>query len=145
MENNSISLSEKAFSNLENQKISGITSDDSLKKIIEVKEKSLKEVIDEIKFLIEQREEMSKVILSECDSIKLEIKNFLMLNKAVDAEDFKERNGLRLKQIEISEIQLNEKVNCWRDVAQLKQELRERQKELSEKQGRGGILSGILD
>ena len=105
---------------------------------------SLKNSIKEIEFLIEQREELSKNLSNEVEKIKTDIENFLLKNKPVDAEDFKERNGLRQKQIEVSELQLNEKVTCWKDVALLKKELREAQKELSEKEERMKMFGDIL-
>lgn len=104
---------------------------------------SLKESVHEIGFLIKEREMLSKTITEEADKIKNSIENFLLTNKASDTDGFRERNGLRQKQIEISELELNEKVNCWRDVALLKKELRERQKELTEKQERMAILGEI--
>ena len=106
---------------------------------------SLKEIIEELKFMIKQREELSIQINEETEKIKTEITNFLLSTTATDSDGFRERSGLRHKQIEISELQLNEKVNCWRDIAVLKKELRERQKELSEKQGRIGMLDKLLE
>ena len=47
-----------------------------------------------------------------------------------------EKNALRNKKIEISELQLNEKINCWKDIALLKKELRENERELTEKESR---------
>lgn len=106
---------------------------------------SLKNSIAEIGDAIQEREALSKVISEEVDKIKMTIENFLMQTQAVDAEDFKERTGLRQKQIEISELQLNEKINCWRDVALLKKELRELKKELTEKESRLAMFGKILD
>ena len=105
---------------------------------------SLKSSISEIEFLIEQREGLSKVFSEEIEKIKTNIENFLLKNVAVDSEDFKERSGLRQKQIEVSELELNERVNCWRDVALLKKELREFKKELIEKEERVSMFDEIL-
>jgi len=136
----------QSFSNLENQEEPenpfGYSPFESVGK---GKIKALKEAIDEINFLIEQREELSKTLSNDVEKIKNEIENFLLKTEAVDSEGFKERSGLRQKQIEVSELQLNERVNCWRDVALLKKELREKQKELSEKQKRAEMLGKILE
>lgn len=105
---------------------------------------SLKSSISEIEFLIEQREALSKIFSEEIEKIKTNIENFLLKNVAVDSEDFKERSGLRQKQIEVSELELNERVNCWRDVALLKKELREFKKELIEKEERLNMFEEIL-
>ncbi len=105
---------------------------------------SLKNSIEEIEFLIKERESLSKSLSDETEKIKTSIENFLLKNVATDSEDFKERNGLRQKQIEVSELQLNERITCWKDVALLKKELRECQKELSEKQERMDMFGNIL-
>ena len=61
-----------------------------------------------------------------------------------DSEFARERSELRKKKIEISELQLNEKVNCWRDIALLKKEMRESERELNEKKSRSDMLGKIL-
>ena len=55
-----------------------------------------------------------------------------------------EKNALRNKKVEISELQLNEKINCWKDIAYVKKELRIYEKELSEKESRMKELNDIL-
>ena len=62
-----------------------------------------------------------------------------------DSEFARERSELRKKQIDISEIQLNEKVGCWRDIALLKKELREQERELNQKESRTEMLKEILE
>ncbi|HLC77991.1 MAG TPA: hypothetical protein VJH92_02610 [Candidatus Nanoarchaeia archaeon] len=119
-------------------------SDESIQSVGKERINSLKQLVGEIEFLILERERLSKQIVDETEKIKTEIQNFLLSSEAVDSEDFKERNGLRNKQIDISELQLNEKVNCWRDVALLKKELRERVKELNEKEERMAVFEKIL-
>jgi len=57
----------------------------------------------------------------------------------------KKKNSLRHKKIEISEMQLNEKVSCWKDVAVLKKELRENERELAEKEERLKTLNKFLE
>ena len=61
-----------------------------------------------------------------------------------DSEFTRERAELRKKQIDISELQLNEKVGCWRDIALLKRELREWGSELSQKTSRADTIRRIL-
>lgn len=121
------------------------SSDDLVGKFGMEKINSLQDSIQEIEDLIAEREALSRIISFEANNIKMDITNFLTNNAAFDADGFRERNGLRQKQIEISEVELNEKVNCWRDVALLKKELRERQKELSEKQERMEFIDQIIN
>ena len=109
---------------------------------------SLKENIIEINELIKEREKLSIDFVKEGEKMKSDIKNFLLENAPTgedDSEFARERAELRKKQIEISELQLNEKVGCWRDIALLKRELRERNKELNEKESRATMLGGILN
>lgn len=106
-------LGEKAFSKLENPEKPENTSIETLQKVGREKIKSLKNAIKEIDYLIKQREALSEKISNEVEKIKTEIENFLLKTEAVDSEGFKERSGLRQKQVGISELQLNEKVNCY--------------------------------
>ncbi len=138
-------INEEAFSDLEKpRKTRNTPESDVIQKIGKERVTSLKNFILELNILIEEREKLSRMITSEVEKIKMEVDNFLKNNTSFDADGFRERNGLRLKQIEVSELELNEKVNCWRDVALLKKELRERQKELSEKQERVSMFDQIL-
>lgn len=109
---------------------------------------SLKKVIAEIKELIESREELSRNIYNEGERLKTEITNYILeedtLNSG-DPEDTREKNDLRTKKVEVSELQLNEKVSCWKDVALLKKELREYEKELAEKEARMKMFEGIME
>jgi hypothetical protein len=109
---------------------------------------SLKDLVTEVNEMIKQRAVLSKRFIKEGESMKASINNFLLENapKGEDDSEFtRERAELRKKQIDISELQLNEKVNCWRDVALLKKELRENTKELSEKESRAEMLGKILE
>ncbi len=109
---------------------------------------SLKELVIEINEMMKQREILSKRFIKEGETMKANIHNFLLENapKGEDDSEFtRERAELRKKQIEISELQLNEKVNCWRDIALLRKELRENTKELSEKESRAEMISKILE
>ncbi len=109
---------------------------------------SLKEIVIEIEKLIKERDTLSENFINEGEKMKRDIKNFLLENspKGEDDSEFaRERSDLRKKQIEISELQLNEKVGCWRDIALLKKELRDQTKELNEKSSRAEMLKDILD
>ena len=109
---------------------------------------SLKDLVIEVNEMIKQREVLSKRFIKEGENMKANIHNFLLENapKGEDDSEFtRERAELRKKQIDISELQLNEKVNCWRDIALLKKELRENTKELTEKESRAKMLGKILE
>jgi len=109
---------------------------------------SLKEFVSEIEALIRERKILSQRFIKEGEGMKGDIKNFLLENapKGEDDSEFaRERSELRKKQIDISEIQLDEKIGCWRDIALLKRELRDGTKELSEKESRADMISRILE
>jgi len=109
---------------------------------------SLKERVTEIETMVGERELLSRRFIKEGEKMKTNINNFLLENapKGEDDSEFtRERSELRKKQIDISELQLNEKVGCWRDIALLKKEMRESMKELNEKESRAEMLGKILE
>ena len=107
---------------------------------------SLKQTIEEINRMIAEREALSANVFNEGEKLKMQINNFIIENQNnKELEDVKGRNDLRNKQIDVSELQLNEKVSCWKDIAILKKELRDREKELLEKEERSKMLGKILE
>lgn len=109
---------------------------------------SIKETVEEIEYMINEREALSGKFIKEAEGMKTNINNFLLESapKGEDDSEFvRERSELRKKQIDISEIQLNEKVGCWRDIALLKRELREQTKELNQKESRSDMIKKILE
>ena len=109
---------------------------------------SLKDQLNEIEQMIKERENLRQKFIKEGEKMKTSILNFLLENapKGEDDSEFtRERAELRKKQIEISELQLNETVGCWRDIALLKKEMRDNTKELSEKTSRAEMLGKILE
>jgi len=140
-----ISLNEKPSFNLENPEKPWNTSGESFQNIGKEQVDSLKKLIKEVNEQIQNREFLSKNIFQECEKLKTEINNFIAECKAVDPTDSKERTALRQKQVELAELQLNEKISCWKDVALLKKELREYQKELENREERISMLDKILE
>lgn len=108
---------------------------------------SIKSNLEELEGMIKERNALSANFVKEGERMKGDIKTFLIENAPEgegDSEFARERAELRKKQIEISELQLNEKVNCWRDIALLKREMRENLRELNEKKSRSDMLGKIL-
>ncbi len=108
---------------------------------------SLKDIVSEIENMIGERTILSSKFVKEGENMKVKIHNFLLENEPKgenDSEFTRERAELRKKQIEISELQLNEKIGCWRDISLLKKELRENNKELNEKESRIKMFGEIL-
>ena len=108
---------------------------------------SLKDTAKEIEEMIDERNELSGRFIKEGESMKQSINNFLLENspKGEDDSEFaRERSELRKKQLDISELQLNEKIGCWRDISLLKRELREHNLQINEKTSRAEMLEKIL-
>ena len=108
---------------------------------------ALKKSIQEIHEMILGREKLSRKIHEEGEILKTEIKGYLSENEKmqiVSSDPSREKNDLRHKKIEISELQINEKISCWKDVALLKKELREYERELTEKEERLRMLEKIM-
>jgi len=123
------------------------TSDD-FNSMGSAKVESLKSLIAEIEEMIKERKILSRRFIKEGEKMKNHIHNFILENapKGEDDSEFtRERSELRKKQMDISELQLNEKVGCWRDIALLKKELRENTLELNEKTSRAEMLGKILN
>ncbi len=104
---------------------------------------SLISAIKDLNNLIGERQSLNQIIFKDIERIKQDIRNFLL--EAGSQTTYQEKMELFKKLIEIEEVQLQEKLNLWRDVATLKKELREREKELSEKQARLDVMSSILE
>jgi chromosome segregation ATPase len=144
MEIKDISENGKGLYGLENQEKPWNTSD-NLEEIGKEKIESLKEEVKEVEELIKNREKLSKEVFQEAEKVKIEINNFLAETNPTDLEGHRDKVTLKQKQVEISELQLKEKISCWQDIAKLKQELRECKKELAGREGRLDMLGKILE
>lgn len=126
----------------------GINSNmESIENLGKIKVDALKESITEIETQLSERRKISLEFEREGNKMKMNIKNFLLENapRGEDDSDFaRERAELRRKQIDLSEMQLNEMVNCWKDVVLLQKDLRDKQKELFERESRMSAINDIL-
>lgn len=116
--------------------------EDLFKGLQDEKLASIKELIADIQTLMVQREALHKEILRDVDQVKMDINNFV--SSLGDSTNTKEQLMLRQKQVEIDEVKIQEKVNKWRDVAELKKELRERFREFKDKEARVSMLDDIF-
>lgn len=141
MEIKDISFDEKT---LEKLRKTGKPWNTSIEKVGKEKLDSLKDTINEIENLIKERENLSRKLSDDAEKVKIDISNFFLQNPTGEQE-VREKIALKQKQVDISELQLNERINCWQDVAKLKQELREKQKELTDRESRFDMLDKILE
>ena len=108
---------------------------------------ALTQAISDVQELIEERQKLSKEVLEEGETLKTEVNNFLLENdnpEITDHDAMIEKNNLRAKKIAVSELQLNEKIECWKDIALLKKELRIYERELKERKSRFDSISKLL-
>lgn len=149
MEFKGISKNVRPLIGLEKPGIAGFSDGSMLESVGQERIDSLKKAIQEIKHLVDERQKLSLAFIKEGEDLKSEISNLIIENESTlralgQNEALVEKNALRNKKVEISELQLNEKINCWKDIALLKKELRIYEKELSEKESRINELNDIL-
>ena len=104
---------------------------------------SIKEVIEDIQELIQERKNLRDEIFKDYDKLALKINNFLTANQGeLKPEEVIE---LKRKAVDIEESKCNEKLNAWRDVSALKKELREHLREFKEKKDGFNMLENMVD
>ena len=128
--------------------------DSLLKDLQEGKIDSLNEAVNDIQELILQRKELSSNFSSRVKKINIDISNFIneakqrsnvLMNDASSLRQFMtDIVALKSKGVEIDALDLKEQIDCWRDIAELKRELRERIQEIQEKKTRADLLDEIL-
>ncbi|MBU1199180.1 MAG: hypothetical protein KKF46_00545 [Nanoarchaeota archaeon] len=104
---------------------------------------SIKEVIDDIHNLIEERKKLRDELFEDFEKAALKVNNFLTEKQ----DDLKSEEIIELKRkiIEIEETKSQEKLNAWRDISALKKELREHLREFKEKKDGYRALEGMVD
>lgn len=126
----------------------GENNEDDFSGVGMAKVDSLKESSIEIETMIKERQDLSLSFIKEGEKMKQSINNFLLENSPRgedDSEFTRERAELRKKQLDISELQLNERIGCWRDISLLKRELRDNLRQINEKTSRAEMLGKILN
>ena len=104
---------------------------------------SIKDVIDDINNLISERIKLRDEIFQDFEKLALKINNFLTEKQdELKAEEIVE---LKRKVVDIEESKTQEKLNAWRDVSNLKKELREYIRELKEKKEGFNALENMID
>ena len=124
-------------------------SGDALESVGKEKVASLQVLVNEIKQLVDERETLSKDVINDAEKEKRAIDNFMLdveaKIEAGDIEGERERIALRQKRVDVSELQLHERISAWQDIARLKQELRESERELTEKKNRMEMFGKLLE
>lgn len=118
------------------------SGDNIIKGNQEGKVESVQEAVNDINAMLTQREVLHNELLGHVESLQSFITNNMPSASQGDASMLRE---LMKKRIELEELKLAEKVNRWRDIANLKRELREHMKELRDRQGKASLLDRIMD
>lgn len=148
MEFEGISQTKNDELGLENLEIAGNPSTESLSELGKEKIEALKSSILEINSLIASRQRLSKQFFEDGEKIKSEINNYILENDRIPLADqreiLSEKNDLRHKKVEIAESQLKERIDCWKDISNLKKERRIYERELQERESRLNMLNDFL-
>ncbi len=114
-----------------------------MKELQDQKIYSIEEAISDIHNYIKNREGVNKDIEAHVERVKSMINNFIMELSNRDP-DQKLLLELRKKLIEMEEIKIQERLNFFRDTAELKAELRETMREYREKKNKGSLLDELM-
>ena len=117
-------------------------SDEIFKQLNKDEIGSIKEVIQEINKLVGERGQLSSEVVNACETVKCTVENVI---KRAPEEAVTEKVALEKEKVSLEEFKLQEHINCWRDIALLKKELRERVKEFREKENSVNMLDNILN
>lgn len=101
---------------------------------------SLKEIVDDIRDLIAERQRLNKEIFMDIEKAKLAIGNQIT-DPALTDED---RTKLRISLIELDQKKTAEKLAAFRDISDLRKELREHLKEYQDKSKRLDLLERLV-
>ncbi|MBN2052670.1 hypothetical protein JW756_04155 [Candidatus Woesearchaeota archaeon] len=104
---------------------------------------SIKELIDDITQMIEERKKLRDEIFADLDNIALKINNFLTEQK--DRLKPEEIVEIKRKVVEIEQSKSQEKLNAWKDISALKKELREHLREFKDKKDGFKMLESMVD
>ncbi len=102
---------------------------------------SMKEVINDIEVLIDEREVLRKEIFGDADKAFASINNFLSTRSQIDTV---EEVRIREKLLDLETFKMQEKINAFRDIADLKKELRDRMQEFKEQESNATVLDSLL-
>ncbi len=125
------------------QKDSNLEVEYVFKNLHDKKLGSIREVIQDIEKLIQEREALRDEIFHDFDKLGLKINNFLTEKEDdLQAEEIIE---LKRKIVDIEEAKSQEKLNAWRDISALKKELREQLREFREKRDGFNALENMIE
>jgi len=111
---------------------------------------SLQGTIDDINELMEVRESLEQEVFKDIEKAKSKINNFIMRTEAQITPEqrtalIKEIVTLKAKELDLEQMKVQEKLSKFKDIADLKKELRQVVQEHREKESSADILDQILE
>ena len=111
----------------------------------DLKSVSMQEEIKDIELLIHKRDVLHAEIFSDIEAVKTMLRNHELDAAMNPGADSKQISEIRKKGIELEELKVQEKLNHWRDVAELKKELREMVKEARDSDNKTNLLNSLME
>ncbi len=116
----------------------------------EEKIQSLKEAIEDIESLIVRRETLHKEMMKDLGKIESEVNAIITSmspnpNLRDAPEVMKVREELRREIVAVRQMGVKEKLDCFRDIADLKKELRERVHDFRERETQNEAFDNIIE
>ncbi len=102
---------------------------------------NIRQVIDEIDDLIKEREKLSSKLINSYEGLLSRMNS--IVNK-IPQENLKEEILLQEKMVNVEEAKIKENLDCWRDIALLKRELREVLREFREQESMQSTYADLL-
>ncbi len=115
--------------------------DDFITSLNTDKLENIKQVIIEINDMIEERKRLSATLINSYEGLLSRINSII---NRTPPENLREEIILHDKAINVEEAKIKEHLDCWRDVALLKKELREVLREFREQESMQNTYSGLL-
>jgi chromosome segregation ATPase len=109
---------------------------------------SVKDCLKDIEKLIEERKKLHEFLIDDLSKHEVELNNFMGQFSQVEHRDAgirKQIIEIKAKAIEILQSKRDELLQCWQDIAKLKEEHRLLSRELYEKQSRIDMLGSIIN
>ena len=116
---------------------------DILKSVNVDKETSISEAMGDMQDMIQHRRALNAEMFEDVDRARTHIANTM---STLGPEMTKElAREIITRQVELDTLKIQEKLNCWRDIANLKRELREHMRELRDEQQKSTLFSDLMD
>ena len=119
-----------------------MTADKILKQLSAGKIVPMKEIIVDINAMVDERKTLNKQIGLEIDKIETSMENMIK-NLGTDV-NLNDQLDLRRKLLDLAEFRMQENVNCFRDIAQLKKEMREIVQQVREREEKAIMLQDLM-